>query len=312
LILPNSIHFINSTKGNNVFTVDGTTITISSGSYTVSDLVYELNNNSILTGKSLAFDYSNYTGKLTIINTSGSPVLFKFSDLGTYNNDSLKYILGFRNESFDTNISVTNGSTILDYPMENAIENYFFIKINNIGNIYYKNHQYMTKIYSDGKYRYDDINLSMSYSYTSPTYTFNQPVDIKELKISIVDKYNNLINLNNLDFSFGLEIESVYNSVLKLYYESITYDDSVMQKILHKKMLEYYERELSNPVSIEDINNPDNTDIDITDIEIQTTSSINNIENSDNMIILNGINEFDYENNLNIINNQNVNSSLFD
>ena len=53
LILPNSIHFINSTKGNNIFTVDGTTITISSGSYTISDLVHELNNNSILTGKNL-------------------------------------------------------------------------------------------------------------------------------------------------------------------------------------------------------------------------------------------------------------------
>jgi hypothetical protein len=288
LILPNSIHFINSTKGNNVFTVDGTTVTINSGSYTISDLLNELNNNSVLSGKSLSFSYTNYTGKLTITNTSGSAVDFQFPDIDIYNNDSLKNILGFRNESFDTNINISNGTTTLNFPMENAIEKYFFIRINDLGNIYYKNYQYMTKIYSEGKYRYDDINLSMSYNYTSPTFTFNQPTDIKEFKISIVDKYNNLIDLNYLDYSFTLEINMVYNSVLKRYYESITYSDDVMQKILNKKMLEYYESKLEDNKII------DNKIID------------------NNNIILNDLNEFNYDNNINIINNQIENSSFFD
>jgi hypothetical protein len=321
IILPNTIYFINSTKGNNVFTVDGTTITISSGSYTVSDLVYELDNNSTLSGKSLAFEYNNYTGKLKISNTSGSPIQFQFPDIDIYNDDSLKNLLGFKDDSFDTNITIAVGDNILDYPMEPAIEKYFFIRINDIGNIYYKNRQYMAKIYNEYKYRYDDINLSNSYSFTSHLYKFNQPVDIKAFNISIVDKYNNNVELNNMDYSLTLEVTTVYNSVLKRYYESITYSDEVMNKLVNKKILEYIEYKLDdNKRNNQQLNEmiqklKDEDDEIINDINMDDILEDSKRENDidlTNVIINNDLNEFDYNNNINIINNEIENSHFND
>lgn len=258
-IIPNVIYFINNTKGNNIINIDGSNITINSGSYTISDLVHELNINPTMIAKSLSFDYNNYTGKLTISNTGTSTVTFNFPDLGIYNNDSLKYNLGFRDDyDFDTNINIIVGDTILPYPMEHAIEKYFFLNINDIGPIYYKNRQYMAKIYTDIKYRYDDINLSLSYDYIGPLFKFNQPNDIKNLKISLVDRFNNPIEINNIDYSFTLETKIIYNSILKQYTELFSYSDEVMNKILSNKMLEYYNKNTENKENLLEFDYDDN------------------------------------------------------
>lgn len=44
---------------------------------------------------------------------------------------------------------------------------------------------------------------------------FHGPVDIKTIELKILDEYGNIIDLNNMDFSFSIEFEKVYRKCYK-------------------------------------------------------------------------------------------------
>ena len=44
------------------------------------------------------------------------------------------------------------------------------------------------------------------------TRKYNGPVNIRKIHVKIVDKFGNSIDLNNMDFSFTLELELLYES----------------------------------------------------------------------------------------------------
>ena len=44
------------------------------------------------------------------------------------------------------------------------------------------------------------------------TRKYNGPVNIRKIHIKILDKFGNVIDLNNMDFSFTLEMEVLYES----------------------------------------------------------------------------------------------------
>jgi hypothetical protein len=44
------------------------------------------------------------------------------------------------------------------------------------------------------------------------TRKYNGPVNIRKLHVKILDKFGNIIDLNNMDFSFTLELESLYEN----------------------------------------------------------------------------------------------------
>ena len=46
----------------------------------------------------------------------------------------------------------------------------------------------------------------------SKTRIYNGPVTLKKMHIRILDKFGNVIDLNNMDFSFTLELELLYEN----------------------------------------------------------------------------------------------------
>ena len=227
---PNTSHFINSTKGNNTFTVDGTTITLPDGNYTTDDIVTELN--SLLTGEGVTLTIDINTGKITF--TFAGTKDFDFSNTTEYK--SLGASLGFSEDTY-TGTSTFSTENIPDI----TGENYFFLKINDYGHIENKGKRYLAKVLNiTPKYA---LNFDGQNSYVSKVYKFRQPVDITVLNIELRDYLNNLINLNGLPLSFTLEIKVITNKALKKYHELTNFSGELLELILHDNMLEYYTRE---------------------------------------------------------------------
>jgi len=235
--IPNSFHFINSTRNNNEFRItnaSGTLYTLDDGSYTKDELVTELN----ALGSGITFSYSSTTGKISAI---GGPVYFPSNNTDY---PSLGEILGY---SLDTIIDTTtlteatNGLTLTQ-------EKYLFLSIgDNIGNIINSNRgTYVAKILLNNSSRFDDVNNESFYQVLSNKVVFPQPRDIKFLHIQVLDYLGNSIDLNGVDFSFCLKIININNSILKQFEQMRFYSNDVMERILNARMLEHYEKQNSS------------------------------------------------------------------
>lgn len=274
--LQNTSNFINSSRVNNTFVEGSTTLNINDGSYTKNELITELNRVIELdgtpdTGDNI-FSYSSTTGKVTINNTTSNAI--KFENNST-NYDALGSILGF--SSLTKTISANTSATA-----ENAMtlpqEKYFFLKVNDIGNIINRktNKRYLAKIVLDNSSRFEATNIETQFNIISKPHKLNQPIDINNLEISLEDDLGNLVDLNGTDFSITLELSIISNSILKKYNEVSFYDNKLMESILHSKMLEYYEKEASK----------------------KTNDSLTNNYNS-NLINYNNVQEYNHQGNRN-------------
>tara|TARA_Y100000590_G_scaffold257659_1_gene289365 strand:+ start:2572 stop:3543 length:972 start_codon:yes stop_codon:yes gene_type:complete len=229
--IPNTFYYINSTKGNNsITTVSVGAETIPDGSYTKEELMTALATTTGVSGAT----YSSTTGKVTL--TTGSN--FTFTNISDY--PSLGEILGYEDgTTYTTGTAATNAMTLPQEP-------YVFLKINDLGNIIHKDKRYVAKLVPDNSSRFDDLNRETVYRTLSTRIIFDQPIDIKELKISLVDSAGNLSSLNNANFSFSFEVKTISNSLLKQYEEMKFFNSDVSERILNARMLEYYDRENKN------------------------------------------------------------------
>ena len=57
-----------------------------------------------------------------------------------------------------------------------------------------------------------DFNISLDLGFLTKTRKYNGPVTIKKLHIKVLDKFGTIIDLNNMDFSFTIELELLYES----------------------------------------------------------------------------------------------------
>ena len=120
--IPNTMYLIDSYQGNNCFFVDSSMVEISSGNYSVSELITVISNNSIFSAKQLDISNNPITGKTTITNTdvSGHTITFYdpsgilICDTTSGNsrttskfNNNLGWILGFRG-----NINIPSESSL--------------------------------------------------------------------------------------------------------------------------------------------------------------------------------------------------------
>jgi hypothetical protein len=228
--IPNTFHYINSTKGNNTININGSDTVISDGSYTKSELMSELQSNADVTTAS----YSSTTGKVTLT-TTGNIVSTNISDYPT-----LGEILGYVDGS--TYVSAEEAPNAMNVPQEP----YVFLRINDLGNIIHKDKRYVAKLVPDNSSRYTNTNTETVYRSVATTIVLDQPIDIKELKVSLVDSAGNLASLNNANFSFSFEVKTISNSLLKQYEEMKFFNSDVSERILNARMLEYYDRENKN------------------------------------------------------------------
>lgn len=137
----------------------------------------------------------------------------------------LGYNLGFRGKKYliDTagsgygSIGVTSESCIDVYGTP-----YYFLAVDDFSSVEQKtnenNFQCLAKIIvreQKGEIIYDDgCNL------LSNEVTFPSPIDIRQVRVRLLDSYGNLINLNDMNFSFSLEVTEVMNTKLYEFYRN--------------------------------------------------------------------------------------------
>jgi len=241
--IPNTMYYINSDRGNNIFKIDGNTFNIADGSYTSTDLITYLN--TLVLNIDLDFISTSYDSKIEISSGANQQRTVEFP-LANNGHKSLGQILGFSSLSYTIgNNSSIKGETTIYVPQYQ----YFFLRINDLGNIINNNTNYLVKNILSKTNQFSDTNSGSSYEYITNPVVLEQPTDITNLKITLEDSQGNIISLNGNDFSFTLELTVITNTILKNYDQIKFYSEPVMQRILQAKMLAYYEKEVSKEVN---------------------------------------------------------------
>ena len=126
----------------------------------------------------------------------------------------LGWKMGFRNGMYENNVSyVSEGLPDLCGPK------YLYLAIddfnNNVNNGFYSafsesvmNNNILARISMSGA-AFDDVRESTSVSVFARQYF--GPVNINKLQIQLLDEYGRTINLNNMDYSFCLEFQIIYD-----------------------------------------------------------------------------------------------------
>jgi frataxin-like iron-binding protein CyaY len=216
---------------------DSGLIVVPDGNYTSDDLVDFLNNyltsgplsTSVFANLQFILNLNaNKSGsgqiiigyKSTAISTPDFVLDFQSNLQGHSDNSTplpLKFgwLLGFRLGIYENNVSyVSEGIINLSGPK------YFYLVIddynNNVNNSFYSafnssilNKNILARIsYSNGNFaNVSENNLSLV---TTPRQYFG-PVDIQKLNIQLLDEYGRIIDLNNMDYSFCLTMQCVYD-----------------------------------------------------------------------------------------------------
>ena len=223
--LPNITYNINAARGNNTFTFAQNIKQVPDGTYTKASLIARLN----LITDATTFTLTN--GIVTMAATNLNTIIFAEN---TVSADPLGTILGFPLQTFNS-----ENPTVATNAMLNP--NYFFLRLNDMGNIINRNINYVAKIVEDTSVKNTESDIF--YKIITNRIKFDQPIDIPNLTVSLEDELGNLVNLNGLDFAFTLEVTIVTNTILKNFGQIRFYNDTVMHRILSAKMLAYYEKQ---------------------------------------------------------------------
>jgi len=242
-----SYYVISKQYGNNFLwiTINETTgdtrglITIPDGNYIPSDLLAYLNNYVSASGPlaskpvfaNITFTINITSGSsgsgqfivgFNILPSTGATITLDFQsnlqgspDYGTPLPLKFGWLIGFRlGEYINNNTYVSEGIVNLTGPK------YFYLVVddynNNVNNNFYSafnssllNKNILARIsYQDGSF----INISENnLSLITTARQYFGPVDIQKLNIQLLDEYGRIIDLNNMDYSFCLSLQSVYD-----------------------------------------------------------------------------------------------------
>ena len=128
---------------------------------------------------------------------------------------SCGWILGFRNESYDNQFYLKSEGlfdAIGDRYIYLSVEDYQYNT--NITNIIGLDKNFLDKSIL-AKVPMNDEKLALIIYDNNPLCKirlYNGPVTLKKLHIKILDKFGNVVDLNNMDFSFTLELEILYEN----------------------------------------------------------------------------------------------------
>ena len=243
---PNSYFNQTITEDSNYFTIIinnvSKVLTIPCGSYTQEDLLVYLNNLILSLTESfnyLVFNISttqtgSFSGNGRMIITTNSNLTTPFNFTVDFQSDrngnqdystplplKLGWLLGFRQGIY------TNNSSYISEGIVDLIgRRYAFLSIdefcNNKSDSYYSafnnsllNKNILARISTNTS---NIINFNYNIQDKLNTLTDNRriyfgSIDITKLKIQLLDEYGRIINLNNMDFSFSLILQSAYNDI---------------------------------------------------------------------------------------------------
>lgn len=238
--MPTSYFVFSSKTGNNTFfniIIDGVvkTVIIESGNYSIQGLL-DFINNFISSELPSPFNYINVlidnlntgingTGKIIFGINPSSPSLFNYSinfqmnksgvpDTGVPLPLKLGWVLGFRQGIYENNSSYVSeglpdvlGSKyyflVVDEFCQNKNETYYSAFTNSI-----LNNNVLARISNTPLN--NQIQPGNNLMLYSKRHYFG-PVNITKLKIQLLDEYGQIIDLNNMDFSFSITLQTAYN-----------------------------------------------------------------------------------------------------
>jgi len=222
--IPVSFYPFSQSRGNTFFQVDASSVVISDLNYTASSLVTTIN--SGFTSKIHAnFQISlNTNNTVSISNTSGSShtVNFNVDASGNFNRYSLKstlgWCLGFRLPSY----TIPNNKTITsDGIVDINNIRYLFLVVDEyrqsnpnsfispLSNSILSKNVLARITLNPAIYPFGSILTANTFNglLLSDQRMYAGNVDLQKLMIQLVDEWGNVVDLNQLDFSFCLEIE---------------------------------------------------------------------------------------------------------
>ncbi len=249
--IPNSYYYVSDKLGNNFFTITiessghSEVFFIPNGNYTAAGIVNYLNHYVSTTGplgnvagfEDLVFSENIDTGTGTggtgsgsaqmVVGIKSGATLFNFTldfqansygDPDTSTPLPLKFgwLIGFRNGIYSGNSS---------YVSEAVIDlkgfKYMFLVVddynNNVNNSFYSafnssilNKNILARI-SLQNTSFFDTAAQNNLSLVTTARQYFGPVDIQKLGVQLLDEYGRVIDLNNMDFSFCLTLQSIYD-----------------------------------------------------------------------------------------------------
>lgn len=242
LEFPNTLYVISKAYGNNFFVLEvpnaePLVVTIPDGNYDYLALQLYINNflstiapveyNNIQflsdINTPLGSGPSGGSGKMIVGSTTGT-VIFSINFLtDAYgNNDNqvplpLKFgwLIGFRNGYYENNTTYVSEGIInlvgpkyiymvVDDYNNNVIDGFYAAFTSSI-----LNKNILARISLQGTV-FDILTKDNFNLITSPRQYFG-PVDIQKLQIQLLDEYGRILNLNNMDYSFCLTFQTVYD-----------------------------------------------------------------------------------------------------
>jgi hypothetical protein len=237
-----SYYVISKQLGNNFFLItipnfnESIMITIPDSNYTPNDLFSYIN--TVLQNTTTSFlKYIEFIYDLNTNNTGTASCIIKISD--TYIGTPFQFSLDFQTDiqgnsdlsvglplKFGWLIGFRNGlyCNCSSYKSEGIVDltgpKYIYLVVedynNNVGNTFYSaftsyvlNKNVLARIsIQTGVFHLNTQNSLLII--TSPREYFG-PVDINKLQIQILDEYGRVLNLNNMDYSFCLTFDCVYD-----------------------------------------------------------------------------------------------------
>ena len=236
--LPTTFYAVSKQYGNNFFsiTVDGSdsiVINIPDGNYDQITIMDAINNQLFLAGA--PFSNVVFTINLTNGNTGSGQTLVGFSDSTTHTMLEINFqadrfgvsdrntplplkfgwTLGFRNGIYTGNLNyVSEGLVDITGPKyfflvvddyNNSVNNSFYSAFNS--SILNKNILARISLQANTFNILEQNNLSVI---TTPREYFG-PVNIQTMNVQLLDEYGRIVDLNNMDFSFCLNLTTVYD-----------------------------------------------------------------------------------------------------
>jgi hypothetical protein len=164
------------------------------------------------------------SAKLTITNIAGNPFSLDFTEPGPTSNlilttdyirpyqNGIGYHMGFKN------ITYSGKSTYTGENLVNTVENHYFFL--SLGPDYpiIKHKSFNSQKAAFAKIRVNVPKYSVIFddgsNITTKEYFFRQPSNVTTLQVILFDAYEQVIDLNGIDFSFTVELVEVINQSL--------------------------------------------------------------------------------------------------
>ena len=245
--MPETYYSISKALGNNYFTIHinssselkKAVITIPDGNYTSTSIINYLNN-YCSSGPLSGYNYYKYilftlnvdadssgSGQMIVGISSSCPVgTFDFvldfqttpeglSDASSPLPLKLGWLFGFRN-----GVYTGNSTYVSEGIVDMSGSRYLYLVVddynNNVNNSFFSafhssilNKNILARISTKNSW-FDILSQSNLNLITTPRQYFG-PVDIQKLKIQLLDEYGRVIDLHNMDYSFCLTLQSVYD-----------------------------------------------------------------------------------------------------